>query len=165
MYIKCPGRHGHLRTGSGCTCRLFGPINVTSRLVGQLVTRLINYHSSHSPPIMTIILGCMLYVYIQCIYQDACNYFFRTDFYQRCGFSYLMCIPGYYAISQRPQDGLLLIRHVNQGEPFSHSFSAYIRRYVSESSTCRLLAGLCQGLRHWLTQFFTSKPNKSTLYP
>ncbi|CAI8021772.1 N-alpha-acetyltransferase 60 [Geodia barretti] len=75
------------------------------------------------------------------------------EFYRRFGFSSLTCIPGYYTISQRPQDGLLFIRYVNQGEPFSHSLSAYTRRYVTESSSCRLVAGLCQALRHWLTQY------------
>ena len=77
---------------------------------------------------------------------------FYTDFYRQFTFHTLTSIPSYYIISQRPHDGLLLIRYVNQGEPFSHSLIAYLRRYVSESTVCRLLSGLCQGLGHWLTQ-------------
>jgi ribosomal protein S18 acetylase RimI-like enzyme len=86
------------------------------------------------------------------------------EFYRRFHFTTLMCIPGYYTISQRPQDGLLLIRYVNEGEPFSYSLSAYLRRYVSESNSCRLVSGLCQGLGHWLSRLASRNNSRHKCY-
>lgn len=94
--------------------------------------------------------------------------FFSTEFYRQLSFTTLTCIPSYYIISQRPQDGLLLIRYVNQGEPFSHTLSAYMRRYVNETSACRLVSRLCQGLGQWWTEVILgllSRPRTSKFYP
>ena len=73
-----------------------------------------------------------------------------AEFYRGLSFSMHALIPGYYRISQKPADGLLLVCYCNGGETFSHSLSAYLRRYVTESVCCRMLDGLCCSLSQWL---------------
>ena len=70
-------------------------------------------------------------------------------FYDSVGFTQLQVIPDYYYISFRHAAAVLCCSYVNGGQPFPHTFSSYLQRYVLDSWYCRLLSELGQWLVKW----------------